>query len=98
MLTPANLKELQQVRGMVNYIWMYIPNLAMMMKPMNDLLKKEAQWSWGPVQDNAFAKVKQALVDVATLNFTIHLNLSLHRQILLVMELKLSSYKKKTIV
>ena len=48
---------------------MYIPNLATTMKPMNALLKKEAQWSWGPVQDKAFAKVKQATVHAVTLTF-----------------------------
>lgn len=31
MPAPANVKELQQVRGIVNYIGIYIPNLATMM-------------------------------------------------------------------
>ena len=54
---------------MVNYIGMFIPNLATMMKPINNLLKKDVQWLWGPAQDKAFTNVKQALVDALTLTF-----------------------------
>jgi hypothetical protein len=43
MLAPTNVKELQQIRRMINYLYigMFIPNLATIMKPKNDLLKKD---------------------------------------------------------
>ena len=44
MSVPTNVQEVRQFRGMVNYIGMFIPNLATMMKPINDLLKKDVQW------------------------------------------------------
>ena len=69
MPAPTNVKGLQQIRGMVNYIGMFVPNLATIMKPMNDLLKKDVQWIWGPAQEEAFAKVKQSLVTATTLTF-----------------------------
>ena len=69
MPAPTSVHELQQIRGMINYIGIFIPNLATTMKPINDLLKKDVQWLWGPVQVKAFAEVKQALVNAMTLTF-----------------------------
>ena len=69
MSAPTSVHELQQIRGMINYIGMFIPNLATIMKPMNDLLKKDVQWLWGPAQEDSFVAVKQALVNATTLTF-----------------------------
>ena len=44
MPAPTNVQELQRVRGMINYLGALIPNLAARMKPMNDLLKSDAEW------------------------------------------------------
>ena len=48
MPAPTCVHELQQIRGMISYIEMFVSNLATIMKPMNDLSKKGVQWSWGP--------------------------------------------------
>lgn len=68
MPAPTNVQELQRIRGMINYIGMFIPNLATT-KPINDLLKKNVQWLWGPVQEKAFASVKKALIEAVTVIF-----------------------------
>ncbi|CAB4036486.1 Retrovirus-related Pol poly from transposon opus, partial [Paramuricea clavata] len=69
MSATTSVHELQQIPGMINYIGMFIPNLATIMKPMNNLLKKDVQWLWGPAQEKSFADVKQALVNAMTLTF-----------------------------
>ena len=69
MSAPTNVHELQQIRRMINYIGMFIPNLATIMKPINDLLKKDIQSSWGLVQEKSFDEVKQALVNATKLTF-----------------------------
>ena len=66
MSAPTSVHELQQIQGMINYIGMFIPNLATIMKTMNDLLKKDVQWLWGPAQEKSFVDVKQALVNAMT--------------------------------
>ena len=43
MPAPTSVHELQQILGRINYIGMFIPNLATTMKPINDLLKKDVQ-------------------------------------------------------
>ena len=69
IFAPTSVHELQQIREMMNYIGTFIPDLATMMKPMNDLLKKDTQWLWGPAQEKSFEEVKQALVNATTLTF-----------------------------
>ena len=97
MSAPTSVHELQQILRMINYIGMFIPNLATMMKPMNDLLKKDTQWSWGPAQKKSFEEVKQALVNATTLHFMILTSLSLYLPMLLALELELLSCRKRTI-
>ena len=69
MPAPTNVQELQRVHGMINYLGAFIPNLAARMKPMNDLLKSDAEWQWGPEQDKSYAEIKQAIVEAPTLAF-----------------------------
>ena len=46
---------------MVNYLGRHVPDVSAVMQPMNELLKKEVVWIWGPEQQEAFGKVKQIL-------------------------------------
>ena len=69
MPAPTNVQELQRVRGMINYLGAFIPNLAARMKPMNDLLKSDAEWQWGPEQDKSYAEIKHAILEAPTLAF-----------------------------
>ena len=66
---PSSFHELRQIRSVINYIGMFIPNLATIMKPMNDLLKKDVKQLWGSAQEDSFVAVKQALVNETTLTF-----------------------------
>ena len=36
---------------------------------MNDLLKSDAEWQWGPEQDKSCAEIKQAIVEAPALAF-----------------------------
>ena len=65
----TNVQELQRVRGMINYLGAFIPNLAARMKLMNDLLKSDSEWQWGPEKDKSYAETKQTIVETPTLAF-----------------------------
>ena len=66
---PTNVPELRRVIGMMNYLGRFIPNLATVMHPMNELLKSDRAWIWGPPQQNAFSKVKRMISSSAVLAF-----------------------------
>ena len=67
--TPTNIKELQSFLGSVNYLSKFIPYLSDYRQPLQDLLKKEGEYSWLPVHDEAFKKLKSVIVKDMTLKY-----------------------------
>uniref|UniRef100_A0A3Q2PQQ5 Gypsy retrotransposon integrase-like protein 1 n=1 Tax=Fundulus heteroclitus TaxID=8078 RepID=A0A3Q2PQQ5_FUNHE len=54
---------------MVNYLGRYLPNLSTVLQPLNELLKTERDWCWGPQQDRAFTEVKRLISTAPVLEF-----------------------------
>ncbi|XP_008486716.1 uncharacterized protein K02A2.6-like, partial [Diaphorina citri] len=55
---PNNIKELQSVLGMFNYLRDFIPNMAEITSPLRNLLRKSTEWHWANEQQVAFQKLK----------------------------------------
>ena len=66
---PRNVKELKQQLGMINYLCKFVPGLQGVLKPMNDLLKKETAWQWTQAQQQALEKAKAMLQEAPVLAF-----------------------------
>ena len=64
---PTNLTQLRAFLGLVNYYNKFIPNLAHLLHPLNNLLKKGQKWVWSQKCAHAFQQAKQALVSSAVL-------------------------------
>ena len=54
LAAPQNPAEVRHIMGMVNYLCRFLPNLVEVVKPINDLLKKDSRWYWGPSQANVY--------------------------------------------
>lgn len=67
--SPSNLTELRRCLGMFHYLSRYIKDLATLMKPLNDLLKKDALWAWGASQEEAFSKAKECVTSAPNLAY-----------------------------
>ena len=68
-LTPTNVKELQSFLGSVNYLSKFIRYLSDFRQPLQELLKKENAFCWMSVYDEAFRKLKSAIVKDMTLKY-----------------------------
>jgi hypothetical protein len=55
---PRNLKDVGGFLGFANFYRRFIKGFARVARPLNDLTKKDAPWSWGPSQQEAFAELK----------------------------------------
>lgn len=66
---PSDVDELRSYLGMVNFLGRYLPNLSTVLKPLNQLLVKDENWSWGQQQSEAYQKVKEMLTSAPTLAF-----------------------------
>ena len=58
---PTNITELRSYLGMMNHYGRFVPNLATMLAPMHQLLKKDTKWYWRKTQQEAFNKTKEML-------------------------------------
>ncbi|KAL4118119.1 hypothetical protein PRIC2_010446 [Phytophthora ramorum] len=65
--TPSNVKELRQFLGLATYLCKYVSNYAGKIRPLSQLLKKEAAWEWTAVCQQAFEAVKQGLTEAPIL-------------------------------
>ena len=64
MPAPSSVPQLRQILGMIHYLGSFLPDLHVVTRPLNDLLKADAVWFWGPDQEQSFNAVK-ALVSAA---------------------------------
>ena len=64
---PTNIHDVRSFLGMVNQFSKFTTNLAQLTKPIRDLLIKNAAWTWGPAQEEAFHQTKIALTTAPVL-------------------------------
>ncbi|CAL8134117.1 unnamed protein product [Orchesella dallaii] len=61
MKPPTNVTEVQRFLGMVNYLGRFVPNLAEISQPINQLRSDKADFVWEAPQQQSFLKIKEAL-------------------------------------
>ncbi|KAG2775171.1 hypothetical protein PC116_g9173 [Phytophthora cactorum] len=54
----SNTKELRQFLGLATYLCKYVENYTGKIRPLSQLLKKEAEWKWTAGCQQAFDAVK----------------------------------------
>ena len=67
MSPPKNVTEVRRFIGMVNQLSKFIPNCATLLHPLNVLLSKKNEWTWGQSQEEAFTTLKGKLSKLTTL-------------------------------
>ena len=58
---PRNIQELRSFLGLLNYYGKFIPNLATIIHPLNNLLQHNCKWQWTSECSEAFQEAKKAL-------------------------------------
>lgn len=59
---PTNVSELRTFLGMANYYNKFIPNLACITSPLNQLLKKGVKFHWSEQCEQSFKRIKQEIL------------------------------------
>ena len=55
---PQSVAEVRSFLGLVNYYHKFLPNLATILHPLNQMLERNYQWDWTDQCEEAFDKVK----------------------------------------
>ena len=66
---PTNVTELQEFLGMVTYLSPFIHGLSTLTAPRQELLKKDANFTWNASYESAFERIKEAVVSDTTLRY-----------------------------
>ena len=61
MKSPQNVSELHRFMGLANQLWKFSCHLADITHPLRGLPSSKRAWLWGPDQETAFVKAKEAL-------------------------------------
>ena len=64
---PKNLTELKAYLGLLTYYGKFLPNLANVLAPLYQLLRKDVKWNWGDQEQQSFNKSKEMLTSTALL-------------------------------
>ncbi|KAL1490130.1 hypothetical protein ABEB36_012870 [Hypothenemus hampei] len=59
---PKTVHEARQFLGLCSYFRKFVQNHALIVQPIQKLLKKESKWEWGQDQNKAFEQIKSILV------------------------------------
>lgn len=69
MHTPVNTSQLRSFMGCANYFRRFIPNYAVLAKPLTKLCSDKVPFTWGPEQEISFNALKDAAVNSDILYF-----------------------------
>ena len=67
MQQPTNVSEARRFLGTVNQMSKFIPHMANITKPINELLRKDRAWVWDRQQEEAFELIKKILTTTPVL-------------------------------
>ena len=66
---PPNITKFQEFLDLVTYLSPFIPGLSTLTDPLQELLKKDTEFSWNCTYDTAFECLKEAVVSDTTLRY-----------------------------
>jgi hypothetical protein len=60
---PKNVRDVRKFLRFCNFYCRFIRGFSQIMKPLNNLLKKGAKWTWEKVEQGAFDKLKRQVTE-----------------------------------
>jgi hypothetical protein len=59
---PSSKKSMQSFLGRINFVRRFIPSFSEMVRPLQNLIKKDVQYHWGPLEIWDFDSIKKAII------------------------------------
>ena len=66
---PSNAEEVRSFLGMANYSARFIKNFSTLAAPLRELTRSNVEWRWTEREQETFMKIKNSLLDNATLAY-----------------------------
>lgn len=69
MPKPTDVKAVQRLLGMVNYLAKFCPHLSDHCEVLRQLTHKDCEWNWTVQHEEAFLKLKETIADAPVLKY-----------------------------
>ena len=67
IVLPHNKKAMQSFLGKINFVRRFISDFAEIVKPLQEMIKKDSNFKWSKERKEAFDKIKEAIAEAPTL-------------------------------
>ena len=64
---PRSKKAMEYFLGKINFARRFVPNFAQIVRPLQDMIKKDVLFRWFDIQKDAFSNMNNAIMDVPAL-------------------------------
>jgi len=64
---PHNIKFMQSILGKINFVRRFVPSFAETVKPLQDMIKMDVEFKWGPKKRESVTKIKEETTKDSTL-------------------------------
>jgi hypothetical protein len=58
---------MQSFLGQINFVRRFVPGFSEMVRPLQNLIKKDTQYHWGTTENQYFNDIKKAIIDAPSL-------------------------------
>lgn len=65
--TPTSIKEVRSFHGLASFYRRFVKDFSTIASPLNELVKKDVKFEWGPSQEKAFNLLKEKLINTPIL-------------------------------
>ena len=64
---PTSKKSMYSFLGQINFVRRFVPSFSEMVRPLQNLIKKDTQYHWGTLENQVFNTIKKAVIDAPSL-------------------------------
>jgi hypothetical protein len=65
---PSSKKSMQSFLGKINFVRHFVPSFSEMVRPLQNMIKKDIVFKWGSQENQAFNAIRQAITEISILN------------------------------
>ena len=60
---PSSKKAMQSFLGKINFVRIFVPNFAQIVRPLQDMVKKDDVFKWSYIQKDVFKNIKKDIME-----------------------------------
>jgi hypothetical protein len=64
---PSSKKAMQSFLGKINFVRRFVPSFSEMVRPLQNLIKKDVLYRWGPQESQDFDSIRKSIIEAPSL-------------------------------